>query len=66
MRVEKKSYNEYWSEVQAYFGIKDTLKIVDDNKGLPEWEGDEVIEFRNSCGTPISFYNLDKEEALYF
>ena len=54
MRVEKKSYNEYWSEVQAYFGIKDTLKIVDDNKCLPEWEGDEVIEFRDSCGTPMS------------
>lgn len=71
MKIEKKSFQDYWSEIGRIFGIQDTIKMVayypdeylDPIEGWEEY--DEVIEFRNSCRELLSKFNIDKQEAFY-
>lgn len=81
MVQEFKSYNDYWAEVQNYFGVGDKIRMISvecledhpvTNGYIPaeikeKWgDMDDLIIFYDSVGCPISAYNVDKETAIYF
>lgn len=62
MKTVKETFETYWEKVGKVFGIEDSIEMV---YGEDEWEDDEVIEFRNSCGDLLSRHNRDKGISEY-
>ena len=72
MKIEHKSFEEYWSEIGHIFGVEDSIRMrafyPEDNvffAGVDWEEYDEIIEFRDSCGYLLSAFNIDKGVAYY-
>lgn len=62
MKTVKERFETYWENVGKILGIEDSIVMT---VGEDDWEGDEIIEFRDSCGCLLSRHNRDKGISEY-